>query len=115
MQVMLGTPMWTFSGLMQKKLPKKMPVSYTHLTLVKRVDIVPLEVIIRNIAAGSFSKRYGVEEGTVFAEPTIEISYKNDALGEDVYKRQGQVGAIFAGCHPVQRRSKEQMPDMDWS
>ena len=49
-------------------------------TLVKRVDIVPLEVIIRNIAAGSFSKRYGVEEGTVFAEPTIEISYKNDAL-----------------------------------
>ena len=51
-------------------------------TLVKRVDIVPLEVIIRNIAAGSFSKRYGVEEGTVFAEPTIEISYKNDALGD---------------------------------
>ena len=51
-------------------------------TLVKRVDIAPLEVIIRNIAAGSFSKRYGVEEGTVFAEPTIEISYKNDALGD---------------------------------
>ena len=41
-----------------------------------------MEVIIRNIAAGSFSKRYGVEEGTVFAEPTIEISYKNDALGD---------------------------------
>lgn len=51
-------------------------------TLVKKVSIVPLEVIIRNIAAGSFSKRYGVEEGKVFAEPTIEFSYKNDDLGD---------------------------------
>lgn len=51
-------------------------------TLVKRVTIVPLEVIIRNIAAGSFAKRYGVEEGIVFDEPTIEYSYKNDALGD---------------------------------
>lgn len=49
-------------------------------TLVKKVSIVPLEVIIRNISAGSFAKRYGVEEGIVFAEPTIEFSYKNDAL-----------------------------------
>ena len=49
-------------------------------TLVKRVQIVPLEVIIRNIAAGSFSKRYGVEEGVVFSQPTIEFSYKNDDL-----------------------------------
>ena len=48
--------------------------------LVKKVSIVPLEVIIRNISAGSFAKRYGVEEGIVFAEPTIEFSYKNDAL-----------------------------------
>lgn len=51
-------------------------------TLVKKVSIVPLEVIIRNIAAGSFSKRYGVEEGKIFAEPTIEFSYKNDDLGD---------------------------------
>ena len=51
-------------------------------TAVKKVSIVPLEVIIRNVAAGSFSKRLGVEEGTVFAEPTIEFSYKNDALGD---------------------------------
>ena len=51
-------------------------------TLVKRVQIVPLEVIIRNIAAGSFSKRYGVEEGVVFFQPTIEFSYKNDELGD---------------------------------
>ena len=51
-------------------------------TLVKKVSIVPLEVIIRNIAAGSFSKRYGVDEGLVFDSPTIEFSYKNDALGD---------------------------------
>ncbi len=51
-------------------------------TLVRRVTIVPLEVIVRNIAAGSFSKRYGVEEGVVFDSPTVEFSYKNDALGD---------------------------------
>lgn len=49
-------------------------------TVVKKVSIVPLEVIIRNISAGSFAKRYGVEEGIVFSEPTIEFSYKNDDL-----------------------------------
>ena len=49
-------------------------------TLVKKVSIVPLEVIIRNISAGSFAKRYGVEEGIVCDEPTIEFSYKNDDL-----------------------------------
>ena len=52
----------------------------TRDTLVKKVSIVPLEVIIRNISAGSFAKRFGVEEGIVFAEPTIEFSYKNDEL-----------------------------------
>lgn len=51
-------------------------------TLVKKVSIVPLEVIVRNIAAGSFSKRYGIEEGKVFDEPVIEFSYKNDDLGD---------------------------------
>ena len=51
-------------------------------TAVKKVSIVPLEVIIRNISAGSFAKRYGVEEGIVFDQPTIEFSYKNDALGD---------------------------------
>ena len=49
-------------------------------TLVKKVSIVPLEVIVRNVAAGSFSKRYGVEEGTIFKAPTLEFSYKNDDL-----------------------------------
>ena len=51
-------------------------------TVVKKVKIVPLEVIIRNVSAGSFAKRYGVEEGIVFDEPTIEFSYKNDDLGD---------------------------------
>ena len=51
-------------------------------TAVKKVSIVPLEVIIRNISAGSFAKRFGVEEGIVFDDPTIEFSYKNDDLGD---------------------------------
>ncbi len=49
-------------------------------TVVKKVSIVPLEVIIRNISAGHFASRYGVPEGIVFDEPTIEFSYKNDDL-----------------------------------
>ena len=49
-------------------------------TVVRKVEIVPLEVIIRNVAAGSFSKRLGVSEGTELVEPTIEFSYKNDEL-----------------------------------
>ena len=51
-------------------------------TAVKKVQIVPLEVIVRNVAAGSFSKRLGIEEGTELKEPTIEFSYKNDDLGD---------------------------------
>ena len=50
------------------------------IRVVKKVEIVPLEVIIRNVSAGSFAKRYGVEEGIVFDEPTFEFSYKNDGL-----------------------------------
>lgn len=49
-------------------------------TVVHKVSIVPLEVIIRNISAGHFASRYGVEEGIVFEQPTIEFSYKNDDL-----------------------------------
>jgi phosphoribosylaminoimidazole-succinocarboxamide synthase len=50
--------------------------------VVKKVEIVPLEVIIRNISAGSFAARYGVEEGIVFEQPTIEFSYKCDELND---------------------------------
>jgi len=51
-------------------------------TVVKKVQILPLEVIIRNVAAGSFSKRMGVEEGKPFLTPILEFSYKNDDLGD---------------------------------
>jgi len=51
-------------------------------TAVKKVDIVPLEVIVRNVAAGSFSKRMGVEEGRELLCPILEFSYKNDDLGD---------------------------------
>lgn len=51
-------------------------------TVVKKVDIVPLEVIIRNVAAGSFSKRFGVEEGKNLSRTVLEFCYKNDELGD---------------------------------
>ena len=51
-------------------------------TLVKRVKIIPLEVIVRNISAGSFCKRYGFPEGVRFDAPTVEYSYKNDELND---------------------------------
>ena len=73
--------------LMQKLEGEGVPTHFVEElngrdTLVKRVRIVPLEVIIRNISAGSFAKRFGVEEGIVFDAPTIEYSYKNDELGD---------------------------------
>ncbi|MGN0586607.1 MAG: phosphoribosylaminoimidazolesuccinocarboxamide synthase [Oscillospiraceae bacterium] len=51
-------------------------------TIVKKVEIVPLEVIVRNVAAGSFSKKLGIAEGTPLKTPTLEFSYKNDDLGD---------------------------------
>ena len=62
-------------------------------TLVKKVSIVPLEVIVRNVAAGSFSKRYGVEEGKELFNPILEFSYKNDALGDPMINNM-QITAI---------------------
>ena len=51
-------------------------------TLVKKVSIIPLEVIVRNIAAGSLSKRLGLPEGTKLASTVLEFCYKNDELGD---------------------------------
>lgn len=51
-------------------------------TIVKKVKIIPLEVIVRNIAAGSLSKRLGLEEGTKLSKTVLEFSYKNDELGD---------------------------------
>lgn len=62
-------------------------------TVVKKVQIVPLEVIIRNIAAGSFSKKFGVEEGTPLKNAVLEFSYKNDALGDPMINNM-QITAI---------------------
>ncbi len=76
------------SNALMRLLEKKgIPTHYVQElsereTLVRKVRIVPLEVIVRNISAGSFAKNYGVEEGIVFDAPTIEFSYKNDALGD---------------------------------
>ncbi len=76
------------SNLLMQVLEKKgVPTHFVQElsdreTIVKKVEIIPLEVIIRNIAAGSFSKHYGVPEGKCFIRPTIEFSYKNDELGD---------------------------------
>ena len=73
--------------LMQKMEQAGIPTHFVkelsqRETLVKKVSIVPLEVIIRNISAGHFASRYGVEEGIVFEQPTIEFSYKCDELDD---------------------------------
>ena len=78
----------TMSAIIFEMLEKKgIPTHMVKLlsdreTLVKAVKIIPLEVIIRNVAAGSFSKRYGVEEGRALARTILEFSYKNDDLGD---------------------------------
>ena len=72
-------------------------------TLVKKVSIVPLEVIIRNISAGSFAKRYGVEEGVVFDEPTIEFSYKNDDLGDPLLNTYHALALKLATKEEIER------------
>ena len=72
-----------------KKLEEEKGIE-THLveeisereTIVKKAEIVPLEIIVRNVAAGSFSKRFGVEEGTKLNNPTLEYSLKDDDLGD---------------------------------
>ena len=75
-------------------------------TLVKSVHIVPLEVIIRNVSAGSFAKRYGVEEGIVFDSPTIEFSYKNDALGDPLINSYHAIALKLATPEEVETIKK---------
>ncbi len=65
-------------------------------TAVRKVDIVPLEVIVRNISAGHFSSRYGVEEGLVFSEPIVEFSYKNDELHDPLVNDDHAVALSLA-------------------
>lgn len=75
-------------------------------TLVKKVQIVPLEVIIRNVAAGSFSKRLGVEEGTPLQIPTIEFSYKNDELGDPLINSYFAVALGLASWEEIETIKK---------
>lgn len=71
-------------------------------TLVKKVSIVPLEVIVRNISAGSFAKHYGVEEGVVFDQPTVEYSYKNDALGDPLLNTSHALALKLATAEEIE-------------
>lgn len=75
-------------------------------TAVKKVSIVPLEVIIRNISAGSFAKRFGVEEGIVFDEPTIEFSYKNDELGDPLMNAYHAIALKLATAEEIEKIKK---------
>ena len=80
------------NALMQKLEKEGIPTHYVKElndrdTLVKKVEIVPLEVIIRNVAAGHFTLRMGVPEGTAFKTPILEFSYKNDDLHDPFINR----------------------------
>ena len=75
-------------------------------TLVKKVSIVPLEVIVRNISAGSFAKRFGVEEGIVFDMPTIEFSYKNDELGDPLMNAYHALALKLATAEEIETIKK---------
>ena len=71
-------------------------------TAVKKVSIVPLEVIIRNVSAGHFAQRYGVEEGIVFDAPTIEFSYKNDDLHDPLMNAYHAVALKLATWEEIE-------------
>ena len=75
-------------------------------TFVKKVEIIPLEVIIRNVAAGSFSKRLAIEEGTALKEPTLEFSYKNDDLGDPLINSYYAISLGLATREEISRIEK---------
>ena len=91
------------TNFMMKQLSEKAGIT-THFieqlsdreTAVRKVTIVPLEVIIRNVAAGSMAKRYGVEEGTVLKRPVLEFSYKCDALDDPLINDDHIIALGFA-------------------
>ncbi len=75
-------------------------------TAVKKVEIVPLEVIIRNVAAGSFSKKLGIEEGRKLACPTLEFSYKNDDLGDPFINKYYALALELATEEEIEKITK---------
>ena len=77
--------------------------------LVKVVKIIPLEVIVRNVAAGSFAKRFGVEEGTPLKKPTLEFCYKNDDLGDPMLNDSHIIALGLASEEDIQYISAQTM------
>ena len=75
-------------------------------TIVKKVEIVPLEVIVRNVAAGSFSKKLGIEEGTKLKQPTLEFSYKCDELGDPFINKYYALGLGLATEEEIEEDRK---------
>ena len=99
------------NNLMRRLEAKGVPTHYIEElsdreTAVKKVSIVPLEVIVRNISAGSFAKRYGVEEGIVFDAPTIEFSYKNDELGDPLLNSYHALALKLATAEEIETIKK---------
>jgi len=69
--------------------------------LCKKVEIVPLEVIVRNVAAGSMAKRYGLEEGTKLKTTVFELSYKNDELGDPLINDSHSIAMGLASAEEL--------------
>lgn len=69
--------------------------------LVRRLDMIPLEVVVRNIVAGSLSKRLGVEEGYVLSQPIVELYYKDDALGDPLVNESHVAAMGWANLEAV--------------
>jgi len=65
--------------------------------LIRQVEIIPLEVVVRNVAAGSFSKRLGIDEGTALPRPIVEFYYKDDALGDPLVTEEHILAFGWAG------------------
>ena len=82
------------------------PTHYVRLLserdmLVRRLDMIPLEVVVRNIVAGSLSKRLGVEEGYVLSQPIVELYYKDDALGDPLVNESHVAAMGWANLEAV--------------
>ena len=95
------------NALMQKLEKEGIPTHYVQEvndrdTFVKKVEIVPLEVIVRNVAAGHFSLRMGVPEGKVFKTPILEYSYKNDDLHDPLMNAYHAVALKLATWEEIE-------------
>lgn len=95
------------SALLFQELEKKgVPNHFVELIneremLVKRLDMLPLEVVVRNVVAGSLQKRLGVPEGTVLSRPVVELYYKDDALGDPLVNESHIAAMGWAGAEEV--------------